>query len=89
VTVQEPLPREFALRARWLTKCRQAVDSLAPQVAAASLLMLAANFEGLTPITKRSGRPRNLLAALSDDFECHRREIMAAMSTLCNGYCGD
>ena len=59
------------------------------QVAAASLLMVAVNFEGLTPLTKRGGRPRNLLAALSDDFQCHRRDIMVGMSTLCNAYCGD
>ena len=52
-------------------------------------VMVAVNFEGFTPITKHSGRPRNLLAALSDDFKCHRMKIMAAISTLCNAYCGD
>ena len=61
---------------------------LAPKVAAASLLMVAVNYEGLTPTAKR-GRPRNVLATLSDDFTCERKEIMAGMCSLCSAYSGD
>jgi hypothetical protein len=93
IVFQRHFPHRFppylACRARWLSQCRQVVDSLAPKVAAASLLMVAVNFEGLTPMTKRGTRPTSLLAALSNDFKCERKHIVAGMSMLCNAYSVD
>ena len=52
-----------------------------PKVAAGSLVLAGANFEGLTPAW-----PRVLLTELSEHFGAPRAEIVGGMAKLCNAY---
>jgi hypothetical protein len=55
-----------------------------PKVAAGSLVLTGANFEGLTPAW-----PRVLLRELSQYFAVPRADIVAGMAKLCNTYAGE
>ena len=52
-----------------------------PKIAAGSLVLAGANFEGMTPV-----RPRVLLKELSEHFGVPRAEIVGGMAKLCNAY---
>lgn len=52
-----------------------------PKIAAGSLALAGANYEGLT-----AARPRVLLQELSDHFGVSRKELVQGMATLCNSY---
>ena len=57
---------------RWLHKCPDAVGGLPPKLAAASLVLTGANYEGLAPAPK-GGRPPVLLAELSEHLGIRTR----------------
>ena len=52
-----------------------------PKVAAGSLVLAGANFEGLTPAW-----PRVLLTELSEHLGVPRAEVVGGMAKLCNAY---
>lgn len=52
-----------------------------PKIAAASLVLAVANFEGLMPAW-----PRVLITELSEHFGVPRAEIAVGMATLCTLY---
>ena len=73
---------------RWLRKCPAAAGGVPPKLAAASLVLTGANYEGLTPAPK-GGRPPVLLAQLNEHFGHPSQEIIQGMAFLCNAYGGD
>jgi hypothetical protein len=52
-----------------------------PKIAAGSLVLAGANFEGLT-----AAWPRVLLQELSEHFGIRRKVLIEGMATLCNSY---
>jgi hypothetical protein len=52
-----------------------------PKIAAGSLVLAGANFEGLT-----TAWPRVLLQELSEHFGISRKVLVEGMATLCNSY---
>ena len=52
-----------------------------PKIAAGSLVLAGANYEGLT-----AARPRVLLQELSEHFGVSRKLIIEGMALLCNAY---
>lgn len=70
--------------ARWLLKCPAAVAGLPPHIAAASLVLAGANFEGIMPAW-----PQNLLTELTQLFGCERVDLARGMALLCNAYGDD
>ena len=73
---------------RWLHKCPDAVGGLPPKLAAASLVLTGANYEGLAPAPE-GGRPPVLLAEPSEHFGHPSQEIIRGMALLCSAYGGD
>ena len=66
---------------RWLAKCSTTVATMDPKIAAGSLVLAGANFEGLT-----AAWPRELLKELSEHFSVSRKVLVEGMAKLCNAY---
>lgn len=66
---------------RWLAKCSTTVATMDPKIAAGSLALAGANFEGLT-----AAWPRVLLKELSEHFNVSRKVLVEGMAKLCNAY---
>ena len=64
---------------RWLAKCSTTVATMDPKIAAGSLVLAGANFEGLTAVW-----PRVLLQELSEHFGIKRKVLVEGMAKLCN-----
>ena len=78
-------PGYFAILAtafRWLHRCPSAVDGVSAELAAVSLILTGANFEGLSA----RGRPRSLLIELSDYSGHSYKQIIGRMVLFCNEY---
>jgi hypothetical protein len=78
-------PGYFAILAtafRWLHRCPSAVDGVSAELAAVSLILTGANFEGLSA----RGRPRSLLTELSDYSGHSCEQIIGRMVLFCNAY---
>ena len=71
----------FSPLGRWLAKCSATVATMDPKIAAGSLVLAGANFEGLT-----AAWPRVLLQELSEHFGLSRNVLIEGMATLCNSY---